>query len=176
MELAGEAGFERSCTSEVGRLLSTLAASLHHAVVAELGTGYGVGASWIASTLPASSRLITIEVDPIRARAASELFAGAPNVTVIHGDWSEILPHGPFGFLFADATGAKQERVDRLLNMLTIGGMLLIDDLTPEELWPDEWRGKPDPVREVWLNDERVAASEIRVSPAAAVILATRLR
>jgi len=55
------------------------------------------------------------------------------------------------------------------------GGLIVLDDLTPEEHWPAEWRGKPDTVRERWLHDPRLAATEVRVAPTMAVILAARL-
>ena len=51
----------------------------------------------------------------------------------------------------------------------------MLDDLTPEDQWPAEWRGKPDPVRAVWLNESRVVAMELLVTPTSAVVLATRV-
>jgi hypothetical protein len=53
--------------------------------------------------------------------------------------------------------------------------MLVLDDLTPEELWPAEWQGRRDLTREFWLNDPRVQATEIRVTAESAVILAVRI-
>ena len=77
--------------------------------------------------------------------------------------------------LFADGAKAKARAVDDLLGALQPGGLIVIDDLTPESQWPAEWRGKPDPVRDHWLNDPRVNATELLVTPASAVIIATRV-
>jgi hypothetical protein len=46
--------------------------------------------------------------------------------------------------------------------------------MTPEALWPEEWRGKPDPVRDFWLADPRLRAVEILTTPRTAAILATK--
>ena len=54
------------------------------------------------------------------------------------------------------------------------GGMIVLDDLTPVEAWPEEWRGTPDPVRDFWLHDPRLASLEIPLTPTLAVILAAR--
>ena len=57
-----------------------------------------------------------------------------------------------------------------------VRGIAVLDDLTPEDQWPPEWRDEPDPVREFWLNDPRLAATEITVSHDMAIILATRIQ
>ena len=42
------------------------------------------------------------------ATRAAELFAEHPNVTVVHGDWSEILADAPFDLLVLDGGGAAK--------------------------------------------------------------------
>ena len=39
---------------------------------------------------------------------AAELFAEHPNVTVVRGDWSEVLAHAPFDLLVLDGGGAAK--------------------------------------------------------------------
>ena len=94
---------------------------------------------------------------------------------VLTGDWRDILLHGPFDLLFVDAAEAKRDEPGTVLAALKPGGTVLLDDLTPEDLWPAEWRGKPDPVRGFWLNDPRLVTTELIVDPRSAVILGTRL-
>ena len=107
------------------------------------------------------------------------------------GDWRKILPFGPFDLLFADGgpklkgspdgkkSIIKEEEVDAVLAALRPGGLLVLDDLTPERDWPPEWRGRPDPTRRFWLNDLRVYATELLVNPAggraSGVILISRI-
>ncbi len=172
--LAAQHGFDRSSQREVGRLLHSLAAEVEAGVIGEIGTGYGVGTAWLAAGLDPARQLVTVEADPARAAAVRALFAASPNVRVLTGDWRAILEHGPFALLFVDAAPAKQAPED-ILAALAPGGQVVLDDLTPLALWPPEWRGQPDPVREFWLKDPRVRGTEVRISPTAAVIVATRV-
>jgi predicted O-methyltransferase YrrM len=168
-------GFERSCSAEAGRLLQVLAAHVRDGAVGEIGTGCGVGTSWMADALRPDVSLITVELDAERAEAARDLLQPFAHVRVVHGDWHDILCYGPFTLLFADGGRAKELEPETLLSALAKGGFLVLDDLTPEDQWPEEWRGQLDPVRKFWLNDPRVHATEILVSPVAAVIIASKI-
>mgnify|MGYP000279794898 CR=1 FL=1 len=172
--LARERQFSRSSLPETGRLLAVLAATVNHGRIGEIGTGCGYGAAWIASALQSDTTLYTIEIDDQLARDVQTLLADHPQVRVLHGDWRELAAYGPFDLLFADGGGAKRNNQHDLIEMVTIGGMIILDDLTPEEYWPDEWKGQPDDVREFWLRTDRVVATEVRVTERHAVILATR--
>ncbi len=174
IRLAEHMGFGRSCSIETGRLLCALATQVQAGVVAEIGAGCGVGAAWMVTGLRSGVSFVTVEIDPTRANAVEELFADLPHARVIQGEWQQLLPHGPFNLLFADAAPAKQGRPELLLEVLRPGGMLVLDDLTPWDRQPEEWKGKPDPVRDFWLHDARVAATEVMVNPSEAVILAVR--
>jgi predicted O-methyltransferase YrrM len=169
-EVAERLGFERSCSPEVGRLLHVLAATRGRTRVAEIGTGTGVGAAWIVSALSADVPFLTAELDEERAAAAAELFHEDEHVRVLHGDWRETLPpEAPFDLVFFDAAKQLRPREDGelVVGLLAPGGLAVLDDLTPG-------RPGPDPVRKLWLEDERLAATEILVTPASSVILAVR--
>jgi predicted O-methyltransferase YrrM len=170
LALTERLGFERSCIPEVGRLLHVLAAARGRARVAEIGTGTGVGAAWILSALPPEVPFFTAELDDERAAAAAELFRDDPQVRVLEGDWRELLPpEAPFDLVFFDAAKQLRPREDGelVIGLLAPGGVAVLDDLTP---------GRPgaDPVRAVWLEDERLAAAEVLVTPTSSVILAVR--
>jgi predicted O-methyltransferase YrrM len=183
LDLARRRAFEHSCIPEVGRLLGILASHVQHGIVGEIGTGAGVGAAWMLSHLAPTTRFVTVEADTERATAVQDLFRDQPNAQVIHGDWHEILASGPFDLLFLDAGPAKapssspqgEAAVEMVLSALRTGGMVVMDDLTPEEYWPQEWHGRPDSVRSFWLNDARLNAMEVLTTPRTMVILATRI-
>jgi predicted O-methyltransferase YrrM len=177
--LATAMRFERSSIPEVGRLLAALAAQRPRGRVAEIGTGCGVGAAWIASVLEPGASLVTVETDEGQAGAVDRLFSELPNVRVLQGDWHELLPpEGPFDLLFFDGghwkSGDVAAESEQALELVAPGGAVLIDDLTPEGLWPADWEGTPDPVREFWLRDPRLAAAELLTTPQTAAILAVR--
>ena len=169
LELDRELGFERSCIREVGLLLHVLAAQRGRTRVGELGTGCGVGAAWIVSALPPTVPFVTVELDETRARAAAELFAEDENVTVLHGDWHELMPpEGPFDLLFLDS-GKQRPELDGedVVGLLGPRATIVMDDLTPA-------RKRPDPVREFWLNHPQIAALEILTTPETAAIVGAR--
>jgi predicted O-methyltransferase YrrM len=177
--LATAMRFERSSIPEVGRLLAVLVAARPGGRFAEIGTGCGVGSAWIADGLGPDASLVTVELDGDRAAAASRLFADYPNVQVLHGNWHELLPpEGPFDLLFFDGGHWKRGDVpaesEQALSLVAPGGVVVIDDLTPESLWPKEWRGRPDPPREFWLNHPELLATELLTTPDSAAILAVR--
>ena len=146
--LATAMRFERSSIREVGRLLALLAAARPRGRFAEIGTGTGVGSAWIASAMDPEALLVTVELDEERAAAASRLFADHPGVRVLHGDWHELLPaEAPFGLLFFDGGGWKRSppaqmraESERALELVASGGVVVLDNLTPEHLWPADGR------------------------------------
>jgi predicted O-methyltransferase YrrM len=168
LALEQELGFERSCIREVGLLLHVLAAQRGRMRVGELGTGCGVGAAWIVSALPPAVPFVTVELEVTRARAAAELFADDENVTVLQGDWHELMPpEAPFDLLFLDS-GKHHPEIDgeEVVGLLAPGATIVMDDLTPG-------RPGPDPVREFWLNHPRIAALELLTTAQTAAILGT---
>lgn len=75
---AAEADFRKSCSPEVGRLLALTAAARPGGVVAESGTGSGVGTAWLHSGLATDARLVTVERGPELARRAAGLLTDDP--------------------------------------------------------------------------------------------------
>ncbi|MEH1946706.1 MAG: class I SAM-dependent methyltransferase [Nostoc sp.] len=173
---AAQLEFTQSSLPEVGRLLHVLTSHIIQGQIGEIGSGCGVGAAWIVSALHPDSTLITIESDRDRAKIVQQLFADKSNVRALQGDWRDLLTYAPFDLLFADGGKAKLTEPQTLITALKLGGFILLDDLTPEEYWPPEWHGRTDPIREFWLKDPRIAATEIRVAAKNSVILATRIQ
>jgi predicted O-methyltransferase YrrM len=176
--LATAMRFERSSIPEIGRLLALLVATRPKGRFAEIGTGCGVGSAWIVDALGPEASLFTAELDDDRAAAASRLFADFRNVRVLHGDWHELLPpEGPFDLLFFDGGYWKKGDVPaesgQALDLVAPGGIVVIDDLTPRNLMPEEWAGG-DPVRDYWLDAERVVSTELMTTPESAAILAVK--
>jgi predicted O-methyltransferase YrrM len=149
-----------SSLPEVQRLLAVLATGRR---VAEIGTAFGEGAAAIAAT---AHELVTVERDPERAAVARGRLAGLANVELLVGDWRELLPpRAPFELVFLD--GGRSKADPAALGLVAPGGLLVMDDLTPD-------RPGPDRVRELWLSNPAVAAVEILTTPATAAIVAAR--
>jgi predicted O-methyltransferase YrrM len=174
--------FERSSIREVGRLLGALAASRPRGRLAEIGTGTGVGAAWVVSSIGPDATFVTVEADDDRAAACARLFANQPQVRVLHGDWHEVLPpEAPFDLLFFDGGGWKRSppaqmraESERALELVAAGGVVVMDNLTPEHLWPADGPSWPDALREFWLGSDVLAATEVLTTPDSSAILAVK--
>ena len=181
VELSRRHGCDQACLPEVGRLLQLLASHEQGGRVGEIGTAFAVGAAWLASGLRADGRLVTVELDPIRAAGAWQLFEGRDEVLALPGDWRLIGQYAPFDVLFADG-GPKHEpeAPDVLAPLLRLGGLLVLDDFTPESAWTPEMRARwgsaaGDPTRQLWLNHPKWRAQELQLGATASVILAVRI-
>lgn len=165
-------GFANACSDEVGRLLQVLAGQHPDQTIGEIGAGYGVGTAWIASGLVPGTRLLTIDHNAEAVAAIRQQFGDHGSIEVLEGDWHLILQLAPFNMLFVDVSEAKDAGAEDVIDALAIGGMAVLDDLTPLEYRPEGY----DPVRERWMDNPRLRSVEILVTPQSAVILATRWR
>jgi predicted O-methyltransferase YrrM len=173
--VAERLGFAMSCLPEQGELLRVLAAGVGAGRIGETGTGCGVGLAWLASGAAPEASLVSVERDAERAAAAARVFAADPRVRVRTGDWPELAAFGPFDLLVLDGGGqgkAEEAPVDPG-TWLHPGGVLVIDDFTPMTGWPPTFDGRPDQARLHWLEHPRMRATEIRVTPSAATLVAT---
>lgn len=148
---------------EVQALLRVLAAGRD---VAQMGAAYGETAAIMAET---ARSVVTVENDPERVAVARERLAGSENVELLEGDvWELLRGRGPFELVFLDGglRPVTDERWEAILALVELGGLLVKDDMSP---------GRPidgDEIREFLLRDQRLAATEIVVTPGMAVIVA----
>lgn len=164
-----ETGFPFSCEDSTGEVLAVLAASVRTGGrVLEIGTGMGVGLGWIVAGLEPREdvAVTTIEHDAERSQLVQQ--SEWPHwVEFVAGDVTVELPRrGSFDLIFADAEGGKWYGLDLTLSALNVGGMLLLDDLVPQD-WKTEEESaghllKMAEVRERIYSDPRLIATEIR--------------
>lgn len=168
-------GFAYSCLPQQGELLRVLAAGVGAGVIGETGTGCGVGLAWLASGAHPETRLVSAERNQQRAEAAAALFAHDPRIAVRACDWRELATDRPFDLLVLDGGGQGKGEEPPLDpgDWLRLGGLLVVDDVTPLRAWPPIHDGRPDSARLFWLQHPRLRAAEIRVTPSAATIVAT---
>jgi predicted O-methyltransferase YrrM len=173
-DVSRRAGYVSFCRNETGRLLAMLAAT-RSGIMAEFGTGCGVGTAWLRSGVrDRDARILTAELDPRLAAAAAEIFTDDPLVDVLEADWSTLMDKGPYSLLFLDSGDPDAVVVDKLADLVEPGGIVVLDDFYPCELWPPITGGRVDTLREHWLTDDRFTAAEVMVASDASVVVATR--
>src|SRR3954468_13549520 len=112
LEDIGRAGEEQDLplvNREVGALLRVLATPIGATRILEIGTAIGYSGIWLAGALPKDGMLLTMEMDPDRARTARENFARAglsDRVNVMIGDAGRLVAKvsGPFDMILQDAS------------------------------------------------------------------------
>jgi len=169
------AGFPFSCDPVVGRLLAVLAAHLPgEARVLELGTGTGVGTTWIVSGLLPRTDVTVLTVENDRETAALAAGGDWPSfVELRHGDALEVVAQGgTFDLIFADAPAGKWHGLDRTIAALGPHGMLIVDDMTPQPDWTDSQRDAQEQVRRTLLAAPELTSVEL--AHGSGVILSVR--
>jgi predicted O-methyltransferase YrrM len=173
-DVSRKAGYVSFCRNETGRLLAMLAAT-REGTMAEFGTGCGVGTAWLRSGVRGEgTTILTAELNPRLARAAAEIFVDDPQVEVLAADWSTLLDRGPYSLLFLDSGEPTEVGVDAVADLVEPGGIVVLDDFTPCEMWPPITAGRVDTLREQWLTDERFTTVEVMVASDASTLIATK--
>lgn len=172
-DVSRKAGYVSFCRNETGRLLATLAAT-RGGTLAEFGTGCGVGTAWLRSGVRNRARILSAELDPKLAGAAQEIFTDDPQVEVLSANWSTLREHGPFSLLFLDSGTPSEVGVDAVIDLVEPGGIVVLDDFTPCEMWPPISYGRVDTLREDWLTDKRFTTVEVMIASDASALIATR--
>jgi len=146
-----------------GRFLAMLAAGCVGGRIAELGTGAGIGAAWMASAMPADCTLVTAELDPDRAAAAARVLAGDARVTVLAGDAASLIAdRGPYDLIFADSGVRDADAFAALAGLLKPGGRIVMDDVTPVAVLPADSRLRDrDVKRELFAGQPGLTWTEV---------------
>ncbi|MCP3816886.1 class I SAM-dependent methyltransferase [Streptomyces sp. A3M-1-3] len=144
---AGRLRFAMSCEARTGSLLATLAASKPGGRMVELGTGVGAGAAWLLHGMSAESKLVSVEADlKVQAVAAKHL-SGDARVSFETADvdaWLDGYSGPGFSLAYVDCRPGKFHRLGDLLELLEPGGLYVVDDLLPQDTWPDGHQARVD--------------------------------
>jgi demethylmenaquinone methyltransferase/2-methoxy-6-polyprenyl-1,4-benzoquinol methylase len=172
---AEAARFELSCEPEVGRLLAALAAAVRpRGRVLELGTGAGVGLAWLVSGLGERTDVEVVSVEAERGIQEVAAAGAWPSFVRLElGDGAELVRElGQFDLVFPDAPGGKLFGLDRTIDALQPGGILVVDDMDPRGHEDPELRAALAGVRERLLTHPDLVAAELEAS--SGIVLATR--
>lgn len=123
--------------------------------ILEIGTAIGFSGSLMAQHIGKDGHLTTIDRFDImieRAKANFERMGLKDQVTLLEGDAADILPTltGPYDFIFMDSAKAKYyEFLPYCMDVLKVGGMLVIDDVFQGGTILDDEKEIPKRVRKI---------------------------
>ena len=123
-----------------GAFLTLLTRAIRARRVLEIGTFTGYSALSFAEGLPASGRVVTLDVDPVNTKMAKRFWARSPHgrkIRLILGDARETLRtlDGFFDLVFIDADKENYEAYwNAVVPRVRPGGVVLADNV----LWSGE--------------------------------------
>jgi len=132
--------FNQLSDLKAGSLLSTLSASKPKGSFLELGTGSGLSTAWILQGMDANSTLKTVETDDILVNIAKQYLGHDKRVEFILGKGEDLISsikQNSIDFIFADTWPGKYNHLDETLSLLKVGGVYIIDDMLPQDNWPE---------------------------------------
>ena len=134
-----EIGFTMPSDLYVGTLLKTLISSKPEGNFLELGTGIGLSLSWIVDGMHKGSTLVSIDNDQELISIVKQYFEKDERVKLICQDgseWIKTYAGEKFDLIFADAWPGKYSEINKILDLVKVGGFYCIDDLTEQPNWP----------------------------------------
>ena len=135
-----EIQFSMPSDLQTGSLLRTLVSSKPGGSFLELGTGTGLALSWIVEAMDASSSVITVDNNEAYLNIARGFFGNDARVSIICEDgteWIKTNQGKKFDLIFADAWLGKYSDLSENLQLLKIGGFLILDDMIHQPNWPE---------------------------------------
>ncbi len=169
-------GFDMPSERRTGALLQLLAASKPNSRFLEIGTGTGLATAWLLSGMDAYSTLISVDADQKVSGITSRHLGEDRRLTLIVDDASLWLQNieETFDLIFADAMPGKYEHFDLAWKALSIGGFYVIDDMRPQDNWPD---GHEANVERLLLQIEsRTDCHLVKLDWSSGIVLVVRTR
>ena len=156
--------FAQTSEATVGLLLRVLAAAVpDQGRILEIGTGCGIGTSWLVEGVEPRDdvEVITVEIDRSLVQVVQDV--GWPRwVQFVVGDALQAFPKlGLFDLIFADAVAGKWHGLDATVGALRPHGVLVVDDMTPVSWANEQHATQTAAVREALLADPSLVAIEL---------------
>jgi len=178
IEKRGEAiGFEQKSDRKVGALLATLCASKPHGRFLELGTGCGLSTVWMAKGMDDMSILTTVDNDAEVIAVAKEFLVTDERITFVCDNGESVIDStekGSIDLIFADTWPGKYHYLEEALALLKVGGIYVIDDMLPQDNWPESHEEKVDAL--VQYLHQRDDFNVVQLVWATGVIIATKTK
>jgi len=178
IEKEGEAiGFEQKSDRKVGALLATLCASKPNGSFLELGSGCGLSTVWMAEGMDKKSQLISVDNDAKVIDIAKKYLGKDERIEFICKSGEEVIDSiksASIDVIFADTWPGKYYYLEEALSLLKVGGIYVIDDMLPQENWPE---GHGEKAEKLLAHlKQRDDFNVVQLDWATGVVIATKCR
>lgn len=169
-------GFTMASDIATGSLLRALAASKPSGHFLELGTGTGLSTSWILDGMSADASITSLDHDERFLAIARKHLGHDSRLKLVFADGGEWISNNgdaSYDYIFADTWHGKYLMLDEVLRMLKIGGIYIIDDMLPQENWPEGHEAKA--IRLVEYLDQRADLVVSKLHWATGILICTKI-
>ena len=159
--------FNQASDLSIGPLLASLSASKPSGKFIELGTGLGLCTAWILHGMCSNSTLTTIDNDEQLVSIAKKYLREDIRVQFIVDQGEALIQNTEeqsVDFIFADTWPGKYFYLEETLDLLKPGGIYVIDDMLPQDSWPEGHKEKAATLTEYLLNKEGFICSRLDCS------------
>jgi predicted O-methyltransferase YrrM len=170
-------GFSMPSEPQTGSFLRTLAASKPAGRFLELGTGTGVATAWLLAGMDHASRLETVDNDPAVVAIARRHLGADPRVTFLLDDGAAFIERQTpacYDFVFADAWPGKFSHLEQALALVRVGGLYFVDDLLPQQNWPEGHAPSVAALIEHLATHDRFVATKFAWASGLMILVRTR--
>ncbi len=170
-------GFAMASEPTAGALLRVLAAAKSGGRFLEIGTGTGVGTAWLLAGMDGSSQLDSVDNDAVAQTIARQHLAEDSRVVFHLEDGAQFLLRqtpGSYDFIYADSWPGKFTELDAALSLVRVGGFYFVDDLLPQQNWPDGHAAKVLTLIEELLGRPSFAAVNLACSSGLMLLVRTK--
>jgi len=170
-----ELSFNMASDLYTGSLLKTLVASKLSGRILELGTGSGLATSWITDGMDKDSKLVTVDNNALLMDVAKQNLPDARIQFVCADGYEWLLKYNgePFDLIFADAMPGKYDLFEETIALLKVGGFYIIDDMLPQNNWPEGHAAKAKAFIEALENRKDIMLTKLNWSTG--IIIAVKI-
>lgn len=157
-------GFEQKSDGQTGALLASLCASKPGGALMELGTGTGLSTAWMLQGMCAESSLVTIDEQEDLVAVAKRYLGRDSRVEWRVGDGAKLIQAtapSSIDLIFADTWPGKYFHLDQTLGLLKPGGIYLIDDMLPQDNWPEGHADKAEALADGLMSRPDLAVTKL---------------
>lgn len=165
--------FDMQCDLEVANLCALLASQHGNHRLLEIGTGTGLSTLFIAAAKPTSSILDTVDNSHAFSEIAQRVINSDGSVNFLVEDGADFLirtESNYYDYIFADAWPGKYSHLDHALRVLKMGGIYIIDDLMPQNNWPENHQRRVDALLELLEKTEHFAINYMKWGSGVAIV------
>lgn len=175
LQKSNELGFTMPSEMPEGQLLKALVAAKPTGDFLKLGTGMGLSLAWMLDGMDEHSEILSLDNDEQLVATVKEIIDD-DRLTILCTDgdeWIKKNANKKYDLIFADTWPGKYRLLEETIDLLKPGGFFVIDDMIPQDHWPEEHYPKASALKKTLHQHSKLTVVEMNWSTG--IFICTRL-